>query len=61
VHVNRVLKTLEADGLISRKRRHILFPDWRALQDAGDFNRHYLHLPSEDIVAHVGQPANLSP
>ncbi|MFL6723274.1 MAG: Crp/Fnr family transcriptional regulator [Sphingomicrobium sp.] len=61
VHVNRVLKTLEADGLISRKRRHIQFPDWRALQDAGDFNRQYLHLPSEDIVAHVGQPANLSP
>ncbi|MFL6765700.1 MAG: Crp/Fnr family transcriptional regulator [Sphingomicrobium sp.] len=45
VHVNRVLKGLELDGLISRKRRHIQFPDWRALQDVGDFSRAYLHLP----------------
>jgi len=45
VHVNRVLKGLEADGLISRRRRHIHFPDWRALQDVGDFSRAYLHLP----------------
>ena len=45
VHVNRVLKGLEADGLIIRRRRHIHFQDWRALQDAGDFSRAYLHLP----------------
>lgn len=51
VHVNRVLKALEADGLISRKRRHIQFPDWRALQEVGDFNRQYLHLPTEDLLA----------
>ena len=51
VHVNRVLKSLESDGLISRKRRHIQFPDWRALQDAGDFNRQYLHLPVEDVLS----------
>jgi len=48
VHVNRVLKGLEADGLISRRRRHIHFPDWRALQDVGDFSRTYLHIPGED-------------
>ncbi|HXG81625.1 MAG TPA: Crp/Fnr family transcriptional regulator [Sphingomicrobium sp.] len=51
VHVNRVLKQLEADGLISRKRRHIHFPDWRLLQEVGDFNRQYLHLPPYDVVA----------
>jgi CRP-like cAMP-binding protein len=50
VHVNRVLKTLEQDGLISRKRRHIQFPDWRPLQQVGDFSRQYLHLPSEDVL-----------
>ena len=50
VHVNRVLKGLEADGLISRRRRHIQFVDWRALQDAGDFSRAYLHIPDEDHV-----------
>ena len=50
VHVNRVLKALEKDGLISRKRRHIQFPDWRALQDQGDFSRQYLHLAGEDVI-----------
>jgi CRP-like cAMP-binding protein len=51
VHVNRVLKGLEADGLITRRRRHIYFPDWRALQDAGDFTRTYLHLPADEAAA----------
>jgi CRP-like cAMP-binding protein len=56
VHVNRVLKSLESDGLIKRKRRHIQFPDWRALQDAADFSRTYLHIPSEDHVGYPGAP-----
>jgi CRP-like cAMP-binding protein len=51
VHVNRVLKSLEADGLISRKRRQIHFNDWRALQDAGDFSRRYLHISDHDLLA----------
>ena len=51
VHVNRVLKTLQADGLISRQRRNIQFTDWRALQEVADFNRRYLHLPGEDELA----------
>ncbi|HEY4070870.1 MAG TPA: Crp/Fnr family transcriptional regulator [Sphingomicrobium sp.] len=53
VHVNRVLKALEKDGLISRERRHIRFADWRALQNAGDFSRAYLHVSDEDIVEKV--------
>ena len=44
VHVNRVLKSLEADGLISRKKRNISFPDWKRMRDVGDFNQRYLHL-----------------
>ncbi len=48
VHVNRVLKGLEADGLIERQRRQIQYRNWRALQDAGDFSRRYLHVPGED-------------
>jgi CRP-like cAMP-binding protein len=51
VHVNRVLKALEADGLISRQRRYIHFSDWRALQDIGDFSRRYLHISDQDTVA----------
>ena len=54
VHVNRVLKGLEADGLISRQRRYIEYSDWRALQDVGDFSRTYLHIPGEDeLKGHV--------
>lgn len=51
VHVNRVLKEMERDGLISRRRRQIAFADWRALQEAGDFSRRYLHLEDQDIIA----------
>ena len=53
VHVNRVLKALEAEGLINRNRRLIRFDDWRALQAAGDFSRRYLHIGDQEIVAHV--------
>jgi CRP-like cAMP-binding protein len=51
VHVNRVLKGLEADGLINRRRRHVHFDNWRALQDAGDFSRRYLHISDQDTLA----------
>ena len=53
VHVNRVLKGLEDEGLITRHRRKIQFPDWRAMQAAADFSRQYLHLPPEQGVPHV--------
>jgi CRP-like cAMP-binding protein len=44
VHVNRTLKTLEAEGLIVRSKKSISFPDWHRLRTAGDFNQRYLHL-----------------
>lgn len=44
VHVNRVLKGLQAEGLIERDRRIISFPDWSRLRDVGDFNPRYLHV-----------------
>ena len=44
VHVNRVLRALQADGLIERDRRAIRFPDWQRMRDVGDFNTRYLHL-----------------
>jgi DNA-binding Lrp family transcriptional regulator len=44
VHVNRTLKSLEADGLIVRSKRSISFPDWQRLRSEGDFNERYLHL-----------------
>jgi CRP-like cAMP-binding protein len=43
VHVNRVLRQLGEDGLISRDRRSITIEDWQRLREAGDFNERYLH------------------
>jgi CRP-like cAMP-binding protein len=43
VHVNRVLKQLAQEGLISRDRRAIVIEDWRRMRQAGDFNDRYLH------------------
>jgi DNA-binding GntR family transcriptional regulator len=45
VHVNRTLKALEADGLISRSSpRAVTISDWKLLAEAGDFDSNYLHL-----------------
>jgi CRP-like cAMP-binding protein len=43
VHVNRVLRQLAQDGLISRDRRTIAIEDWRRMRQAGDFDARYLH------------------
>jgi CRP-like cAMP-binding protein len=43
VHVNRVLKQLGEEGLISRDRRTIVIEDWRRMRQVGDFNDRYLH------------------
>jgi CRP-like cAMP-binding protein len=51
VHVNRTIKSLEADGLIQRSDpRSIRIGDWRKLAHAGDFQSNYLHL-------HENEPA----
>jgi len=44
VHVNRTLRTLEADGLIIRNKRSVGIPDWERLRDTSGFNELYLHL-----------------
>lgn len=44
VHVNRTIKSLEADGLIARKDRNISFANWQQMREVGDFNQRYLHL-----------------
>ncbi|MEA3040548.1 MAG: hypothetical protein QOC65_37 [Sphingomonadales bacterium] len=43
VHVNRVLRQLGEEGLISRNKRAITIEDWARMRDAGDFNERYLH------------------
>ena len=45
VHVNRTLKALDKDGLISRRsNRGVTIHNWRKLAEAGDFDSTYLHL-----------------
>jgi len=44
VHVNRMLKQMEADGLIERHRRFIAIPNWERLREMSGFNELYLHL-----------------
>ena len=44
VHVNRMLKNLKEEGLITRDKRHIGIPDWKKLRRVAGFNELYLHL-----------------
>ncbi len=49
VHVNRVLKLLEAENLINRRSsRSITIGDWNKLANAGDFDSNYLHLRGDE-------------
>lgn len=42
VHVNRVLRSLTRDGLISMKRDQVNILDWKALRKVGEFDGGYL-------------------
>jgi CRP-like cAMP-binding protein len=53
VHVNRVLKELGRQGLISRDKRAIQITDWEGLRAVGDFSPRYLHLEA-------GGPTNIA-
>jgi CRP-like cAMP-binding protein len=53
VHVNRVLKQLGEEGLISRDRRSITIEDWGRMRAAGDFNERYLHHDAMDGGEHA--------
>lgn len=49
VHVNRMLRALEADGLICRASpRAVSIGDWKKLADTGDFDSAYLHLKEDE-------------
>jgi CRP-like cAMP-binding protein len=48
VHVNRTLKRLEQDGLITRTKRIITIVDWKDLVKVADFQPRYLHLDRQN-------------
>ena len=51
VHVNRVLRQLGEEGLISRNKRTIVIEDWPRMRDVGDFNERYLHYGRRPVPA----------
>jgi len=55
VHVNRTLKKLEQDGLITRTKRMITIVDWTKLVKVADFEPRYLHLDRQNYmpITHV--------
>ena len=53
VHVNRILQSLQREGLIERKRRLIRFPSWERMSDVADFNPRYLHTRQGTAPARV--------
>jgi hypothetical protein len=44
-----MLRGLEKDGLVSRKGRHVSFPDWHRLRDIAGFAERYLHLSKQSV------------
>jgi CRP-like cAMP-binding protein len=49
VHVNRTLKLLEQESLITRRTsRTIAIGDWKKLAEVGDFDSTYLHLREDE-------------
>jgi CRP-like cAMP-binding protein len=45
VHVNRTLKSLDAEGLTTRTQRSVKINDWKRMTQVADFRSTYLHLP----------------
>jgi CRP-like cAMP-binding protein len=49
IHVNRMLRQLESERLITRGgSRSVTIGDWNKLADAGDFDSNYLHLHDDE-------------
>ena len=49
VHVNRTLKSLDAEGLTTRSLRSVKINDWKRMAQVADFRSTYLHLPQEVV------------
>jgi CRP-like cAMP-binding protein len=47
VHVNRTLKALEKNGLITRHKRNVSFPEWQNMRQFAHFSSRYLHLAQQ--------------
>jgi CRP-like cAMP-binding protein len=62
VHVNRTLRLLRAEGLITSDRRAIQIEDWKALSAIGDFSTTYLHADNPKTLDHaLGGSSDVAP
>ena len=59
VHANRVLRELDAQGLIVRDKRFVRIPNWEALRKAAGFKELYLHLDQVAVDPPVGAKATI--
>ncbi|HEY8591916.1 MAG TPA: Crp/Fnr family transcriptional regulator [Sphingomicrobium sp.] len=51
VHVNRTMRALEREAVISRPNpRTLRIADWRKLVELGDFDSNYLHMREDDAA-----------
>ena len=57
VHVNRVLRELDEEGVVIRHKRYIEVPNWEKMRKIGGFSDLYLHL---DLVAGIRPEASTS-
>jgi CRP-like cAMP-binding protein len=51
VHVNRTLRALEFEGLITRSKRAVMFPNWQRLRAVAGFSETYLHLGQQKAAS----------
>jgi CRP-like cAMP-binding protein len=51
VHVNRVVQTLRAEGLIKWRGKGLTVTNWEGLKQAGEFDPAYLHLEPDQAAA----------
>ena len=49
VHINRTLRQLDSEGLLSRTKRSVTVRDWKLLAKVGDFKTDYLHLREDQL------------
>lgn len=54
VHVNRVMKSLIADGTLRRDKRNVSFDNWERIRAVGDFSALYLHLDQSTLPPGAG-------
>jgi len=59
VHVNRSLKELRENGLVTVKRGKVMIHDWPGLKHAGQFDPLYLHMrPADEPARAAGESGN---